>query len=279
MKFFASPLLFLLVSLVWISVLSSGMNSLLTVCIAISILFIYFLVADAQKKYPKKQRDDTLTVIGDNENVDIGGTENTDRTDDDDDKDNSDRRNRFPDKKNNRNNTPDKKKPYDRNQDDDLEDSDESFPSKDGKRKHWKKDKHMKKHKHWKKKKHWDDLSPCSKHDRHHSACKHYRKHHHHHRDHHDHHDYHHHHHHDDRRHRHRKPSHRRHGHSEEDDDNEIINIDKTNKGRGKGKTNWDDESSSRRRDGYERNPDVNYDKTTSEPSITDRNTNTELER
>ncbi|CAF1171122.1 unnamed protein product [Adineta steineri] len=187
-------------------------------------------IIDAQHENTKKQHQGTLNTIEDDGNSEIDGTENDgtgdksdrknnhnnipdkkksfDRNNDDDYEDRANRRDHMPDRKNNRNNRPDKTKPYNRNNYEDFDDSGELLPSKDRKRKHWKKDKHMQKHKHWKKKKH----------GKHHHGHEHHRKHHHHH---------HHRHHHEDKNHRHRKPNHRKPDYNEED---EFIDKNKSNK-------------------------------------------------
>ncbi|CAF0858801.1 unnamed protein product [Adineta steineri] len=217
-------------------------------------------IIDAQHENTKKQHQGTLNTIGDDGNSEIDGTENDgtgdkldrknnrnnipdrkkpfDRNNDDDNEDRADQRDHMPDRKNNRNNRPDKTKPYNRNNDEDFDDSGELLPSKDRKRKHWKKDKHMQKHKYWKKKKH----------GKHHHGHEHHRKHHHHH--------HHHRHHHDDKNHRHRKPNHRKPEYNEED---EFIDKNKSNKDQ------YSDSPASRR------NP-TNTDDYNSDRNINNRN-------
>ncbi|CAF4001606.1 unnamed protein product [Adineta steineri] len=213
---------------------------------------------DAQHENTKKQHQGTLNTIGDDGNSEIDGTENDgtgdkldrknnrnnipdrkkpfDRNNDDDNEDRADQRDHMPDRKNNRNNRPDKTKPYNRNNDEDFDDSGELLPSKDRKRKHWKKDKHMQKHKHWKKKKH----------GKHHHGHEHHRKHHHHHH-------HHHRHHHEDKNHRYRKPNHRKPEYNEED---EFIDKNKSNKDQ------YNDSPASRRNptitDDYNSNRNIN---------------------
>ncbi|CAF0817274.1 unnamed protein product [Adineta steineri] len=213
-------------------------------------------IIDAQHESTKKQQQGTLNTIGDDGNSEIDGTENDgtgdksnrnnnrnnipdrkkpfDRNNDDDNEDRANRRDHMPDRKNNRNNRPDKTKPYNRNNDEDFDDSGELLPSKDRKRKHWKKDKHMQKHKHWKKKKH----------GKHHHGHEHHRKHHHHH---------HHRHHHEDKNHRYRKPNHRKPEYNEED---EFIDKNKSNKDQ------YNDSPASRRNptitDDYNSNRNIN---------------------
>lgn len=195
-----------------------------------------------------------MELVEDDENTDVDGRDNT-GLDYDDTEGNADRRNNYPDRNNNRSSISGKRKPYNREYD---EDSDELYPSRGRNRKHWKKNKD------------WKNHPACIKHGKYHPRCRNIRKngggHHHDH-------DYHHRHHH----HHHRRPKHRRPSHDDEDIDDEYYDYNRNNKGRGKYQGNKNRTLPPRQPDEREQNPKLDGDDDASLVPV-NRNNNDELQ-